>query len=62
MNTAPMLGFRVSIRRVDDHPRNCCPGHTPLGDPRVGRRSVKRRETRAWRREVAPYLRTGSAR
>ena len=58
--TAPMLGHRVTIRR--DTWRNCCPGHTPLGDPSVGRRAVKRRETQAWRREAAPYLGTGCAR
>lgn len=52
--TGPMLGRRAGITR--DHWRECCPGHTPLGDPSIGRRRAKRREAAEWRREIAPYL------
>ena len=52
-SAVPMLGSRASIPR--DHWRNCCPGHTPLGDTSVGRRAAKRRENRQWRREAAAY-------
>jgi hypothetical protein len=31
---------------------NCCPGHTPNGDKRVGRRRVKRRELQQLRRHL----------